>query len=536
VASLAAITPLLVYGSPAGDDFRFHFSLWLDAVQQWHEGVILPQWQHHAVWGYGQPTFLFYPPLSWLLGSALVFLFPLKMAPGSYLFLVFFLAGCSMFLFARDWVPPPHATLAAILYIASPYLLLCAYKRTAMGELLAAAIFPLVLRFALRLDKGPQAIVPLAFALAASWLSNLPAAVITTYSVALILLLLAVVGRTLALVLYGALATAGGLALSAFVLLPAMYEMPWIKVSFRPDFQTSASFMFDWGRHVSNGWFFAKVSVIALIEIGLALAGICFCWLRRRKSPAVWMIMTGLAVVSAIMLFPVAAFLYATLPELRHVQFAWRWLFVLSACGIFLLVTACRETRIRALFPAAVILVLVSGALAAGKVPWRSRLTAQEEHLLQTGTGLVAAEYLPVNAEPLPATGEVDAAARAKIDTPRAVFLSETGPFTATPASQIKIQEWSSRRKFLTIHNDSSGNMVLRVFYYPGWRAWVNNKPVLTAPQPETGQLMLPIPSGHNQVEVRFVRTPDRIAAAVISLVALFLAAGYATWIGRIKN
>ncbi|HUD99817.1 MAG TPA: hypothetical protein VMR62_09605, partial [Bryobacteraceae bacterium] len=71
VAALVATGPQLFLGNSCGHDFDFHLVSWLDAQQCWREGIVYPHWSPSANFGAGEPRFIFYPPLSWMLGAAL---------------------------------------------------------------------------------------------------------------------------------------------------------------------------------------------------------------------------------------------------------------------------------------------------------------------------------------------------------------------------------------------------------------------------------------------------------------------------------
>ena len=56
-----------------GHDFDFHLVSWFDAQQAGGTALFYPHWTPSANFGAGEPRFIFYPPLTWMLGAALGF-------------------------------------------------------------------------------------------------------------------------------------------------------------------------------------------------------------------------------------------------------------------------------------------------------------------------------------------------------------------------------------------------------------------------------------------------------------------------------
>src|SRR5215472_1102713 len=184
--ALIVVAPLIAHGCSCGHDFDFHLQSWLDAAAQMRHGTLDPAWTVTAAWNAGEPRFLFYPPLSWIFGAVLALTMPLSATPIVFTAVALLGSGIAMYLLARDYSSTAVALLAAAIYIASPYMLLTAFERTAYGELLAAVWIPLLLRASLREEPS---IAGLAVPTALLWLTNAPAAVIGIYTLMFIAVL-----------------------------------------------------------------------------------------------------------------------------------------------------------------------------------------------------------------------------------------------------------------------------------------------------------------------------------------------------------
>ena len=253
LAALLATLPLQLRGTSCGHDLSFHLLNWQEVATQWAHGTLRPFWAFHAAWNAGEPRFVFYPPLSWVLGALLGLVLPWGATPVAYTFVTLALCGLMMRALLRRFVPPSLAVAGACMYLANPYMLFVAYERSAYAELLAAAWMPLLLLVALQKQIKP---ISLAVVVALLWLTNAPAAVIGSYT----LLLLALVrlaqvvrhntpDRMTNLRSDATRLVAGyllGLALAGFFLVPALAQRSLVQLAMAmiPGMRPRDSFLF----------------------------------------------------------------------------------------------------------------------------------------------------------------------------------------------------------------------------------------------------------------------------------------------------
>ena len=522
-AALAVLVPFFFLGNASGHDFEFHLASWMDVASQWRAGILYPRWAALANWGFGEPRFIFYPPASWMLGAALSFVLPWAMVPGAVIWLALTIAGVAMFALAKEWVPTGDAMAAGVLFALNPYHLVMVYWRSDFAELLASALIPLAVLFAMRTATEPRrAFVPLALVTAGVWLCNAPAAVIATYMIALIVATAAAHERSAKPLICGGAALALGLALAAFYIVPAALEQSWVNIAetLSQGLKFPENFLFTRTADAEHTRFNFIVSWVAVEVIVVTFLAIFAAGRWRRGQPRLWWVVAALVAVSTILMLPVTSPLWAHLPELRYVQFPWRCLLVLDvpfALCLAAMLGRLSGTRRHAAWAVALAGLAITGFLLTRSNWWDPGGAADfyEEHF-STGAGYFGVdEYGPRGSD------HYDLDQNAPL-----VGLQRGEDAGAENGARPQVREWGPTRKEFAVNSPEPVTAALRLLNYPAWRVEVNGKPVLALSDPHTGQMLVSLPAGSSRVRVAFAATPDRRWGNMISAGAVAILLG----------
>ncbi|MGZ6263865.1 MAG: 6-pyruvoyl-tetrahydropterin synthase-related protein [Bdellovibrionota bacterium] len=515
LAAFAVLVPTFFLGIPSGHDFEFHLNSWMEVLSQWKLGILYPRWAALAHYGFGEPRFVFYPPTSWTLGAMLGIFLPWKIVPGVYEWVALTLSGCSMFLLGRRFLERRDAIFAAALYAANPYHIVIVYWRSAFAELLAGALLPLLLLYVLRSEEeGSKTILPLGLIVATAWLTNVPAAVMLTYSLVLLAVVVAVQRRSPQLIAIVSGALVLGFALSSFYLVPAAYEQKWVEIEqvLSPGVRPQDNFLFTFIGNADHDRFNLLISLLTTAQI-LLMATAGFLSRRwRSRVPQAWWALVGWGTASAAVMLSFSFLLYRILPEIRFVQLPLRWLLCLNVAFVLLLTMALRQWLPRALACVVVLAVLV-WVWHRVQPPWWDTPAdiAELQDNQQSDAGYEGTdEYVPTGAD----SYEI------KKDAHQVIFEGDG-------SSRINVSRWAPESRSFTARVSHSGKLVLKLFNYPAWKVEVNGHPVTTGTVEVTGQMVVPVETGENRVQITFTRTADRTIGGLISFGTGILVLGW---------
>jgi hypothetical protein len=568
-AAFIATTPDLIWGNSCGHDFDFHLASWIDAQAAWQHGLFYPHWATSPNWGAGEPRFVFYPPLTWMLGAAFGTILPWKGVQLAILCSFLALAGLATRSLARYLgLTEGPATLAGCAALFSGYSMFTAYERSAFGELAGGFWIPLLLLLILR-DRNPQAAafrrgfdgsaVLLALVMAGAWLSNAPLGVMASYLLAAVALIVAILRRSWAPILRATLTVALGLGLSAIYLVPAAIEQRWVQIRQAVD---------DPGLAIENSFLFARhadpnlelhdvellrVSIIAVIMFAIVFLALFVAW-RRDKLPkdrALWIPLALIPLAILSLQFPISLHIWNALPKLRFLQFPWRWLVVLEAPMAIFFAAAVWPTQrwIRNIVMASCTALFV-GTTAVSLIMFHQFCDADDRvsgmlTAYRTGQGFEGVdEYSPPRADnTLLTIGLPDACLSANATTVLAAASSDgtvpewdpaNGHCDATYSWIHPSGPFHPEHRRLTADTPHAGFLILHLRDYAAWQVRVNGRllafganPIITPlPHRDDGLMAVPVPKGHVELAIDWATTRDAIIGRWLSAISLILLAG----------
>ena len=533
--SLVIVSPFFWRGSATGHDFQFHASSWLDAAGQWKEGVIFPRWTEWANYGYGEPRFIFYPPFSWMLGAALGSLLPWNAVPAAFILLVESFAGISAYVLAKRVLSERAALFCIACYAANPYALVVIYIRSDFAELLADAFFPLLLLLTLQICELVETaaetssskpalhgtIAAFGAVFAAIWLSNAPAGVIASYSVAAVLGFAALARRSWKPLARGAAGLALGFGLTCFYLLPAAYEQRWVNITqaLSTGLLPSENFLFtviNNPEHTLFNWIASSLAVLMII-----LAGAAALAARGRNTIAgtaetkEWRIFLLLAALATLLMLRFSAPFWLLLPKLRFVQFPWRWMSILALPFAVFLASAMARKRWGWIWALTTLAILGStGAQLVQKGWWDTEDIPGLRRAIANGQGFEGTdEYDPVG----------DDHTNIPAKSPEVQVMDTDSMQGPVIKPVVHVDRWTPEEKEVSVSSRLPFFLGLRILNYPAWRVELNGAKITPLGGDDYDQMIVQVPGGESHIRVRFVRTWDRTVGGLLSLVSTLI-------------
>jgi hypothetical protein len=312
-------------------------------------------------------------------------------------------------------------------------------------------------------------------------------------------------------------------------LVPAVYEERWVNISqaLSSGLRPTENFLYTTiGDPEHNAFNWIASTVALLLTVLTAIAALLARGTSKHQddeTPArkLWRVTVLLGVAAVILMIPPSSILWGLLPELRFIQFPWRWMGILAVPYAFLGAAAIARTPRRWVWVSVVILAVAGTATyLVRKAWWDSDDIPALQDALASGQGFEGTdEYDPISDD------HTDLPAKA----PQVEVLPAKGAQPSLAKAEIRMVRWTAEERELRVTSPHAARLAVRLLDYPAWRVLVNGRPVKPQSRATTAQMILPLPAGTNRIELTFARTLDRTLGSLLSAVSL-LALTAAFW------
>lgn len=433
---------------------------------------------------YGYPLYLFYSPLTYYMGSILMFLGLSSIVATKYVYVFPLIFGPLVFYFAaRQRFPLFSSLIASILFTLYPYRGFDTYLRGSVAEAWAISFIPLIFAGVFLLQKknmwgGVFIALGLFLVITSHHLAGILALVLLgAYGVIFLRMSKSYWGYVIL-----------GVTMSSFYLIPMVVYLKHIRLTYlsvntTEIFQSLLPFSYVWDMGILK-----PVSYFSLVFI-LILIGSLFIIVKSKaneKKEYLFWVLAG--VILYLLMFETFEIVWRLLPFLGILQFGWRVQIVLSFIIPFLVAMMIFQTKkmtLRVMIGVAIILASLNFLPSFHPKEYSYFYEYHPEG--ECATLSHQDEYLP----------------KWVVDCP---LLSQV--FVTKTASQIAITQNNPVDVKAEITVPQRTDLIINKYYFPGWEVYLNGKRAKVEYLfSEYGVMRTDIGEGKNRVEVIYKKT-----------------------------
>ncbi len=348
--AVAAMVPAMVFGVPSNRDLANHFRFALPFYDALRSGNFYPSWLQDSNGGYGDASFMFYPPALYYLLALMRFLTRSWYVGTLATFTVIYAIGAvGVYLWAKTLFPRREAMWAGIFFSLMPYHLNQYYQATMFAEFAATSVLPFSFYFVEKVcqSRRTRDIAGLALSYALLLLTNLPLAVIGSLAIgAYALLRLPKTERVKTSILLSTGIVLGLLASSRFW-TTVIAEQAWIRAdNIAPDPSVDYRINFVLSTLSPDNLNIWWTNILLALTLAMLWPAITLAWsfkTRPELTPTKRVALLaplGLLALTLVMATPVSRFIWNHIRTLQQTQFPWRWLAVTSMVVPIIMVAA----------------------------------------------------------------------------------------------------------------------------------------------------------------------------------------------------
>lgn len=497
------------------------------------------RWVPDLGYGYGYPIFNFYGPFPYYVGGVTHLIGIDSLTSTKIMFGIgILLAGITMFYFSKKWFGVMGGLTSAVLYMYFPYHAVNIYVRGAVGEYYAYAFLPLIFLglFTLWEDsakKDHKKMLPslLLISLGVFFTSishNLSILMVLLLLIPFMLGILFFTKRKIHFATVVIFSLLLGLLLSAFYIFPAFLEKDLTNVSsqvggganFNDHFVCLKQYwgsQWGYGGSIKGcmdglsfelGKFNIGLVILSLIVLGFSI--------KRKKSgeqEKVVIAAFSLLLLAFLLTISASSSLWNLIPLMAYIQYPWRFI---NFIGLFLSFIAGylvyfaknwnKRVAIGLLFIVVILTISLNiGRFAPEKTTDHPASYYENKEYLQYEVSKISDEYLP-SGFGVPKT-------QSQVPTQKLILLKTAGKI------DLQVNKPTYQKYSYSIERD--GVFHANTAYFPGWKAYLNGKPV---PIVQTVDGMnISVPKGQGIFELKLVQTPIELLGDTFTVLAFLL-------------
>ena len=507
LACCAIMLPLPLLGIPDGYDTPQHLRF-VEAYQHaMGSGILVPPWADVDNYGFGSIGIRFYPPLAHYLMAAVQ-----TVANDWYdtiwitAFFWMILGGIGIYLWAREYLPPPHSAIAALIFATMPYHLMELYVYVLLAEFAAISVLPFCFLFATRIIRkgGPRDVLFFALSYSVLILTHLPSIIIGSLGLAIYCLFLLDWGKFWKTAANFAIAFGITLAATGFYLVRLVTELDWVKHNEAQFFSNS---IYDYRQYLfpmflsPDERFWKKMVLLVDVPVFLTflfllppVIALLLRAVRKQDDTGKRKLVTALSALGLFLIFILSypsVFVWDSVSLLQKVQFPFRFLSV--ACVV-----------------AAMGIAVAIPALQA-RFPYFKKAIGYAVFGLLFMTGLFTVTQVVIPSDPFPRekfrekieSMQTEAGCRCWWPTWADSRAFNDREPAAAGERKVTVEDWRDEARTVSVEPGLPTNLRLATFWYTYWRASVNGTVVDSGPD-EYGAIVVPLPAERSTVRVQF--------------------------------
>jgi hypothetical protein len=409
-----------------------------------------------------------------------------------------------MYFFARKLNGERAGLISGVLYQITSYHIFDLFSRGVVPELFAFIWFPLILLFIREIfsERKFSSIAFVSLAYAGLILTHLVSAFMFTFVMVGYGLYLSFIEKKKG-ILRMLCAMALGIGLSSIYLIPVIFERRFTHIELIKIYNYRDNFLFLYKNLLSRE-FYPTVHGIAIVEMAFLIFS--FLLIKRKLIKVDNIFFVLLLFVSLFLTTPVSSLIWGYMPEFSNLQFPWRWL-IFSGFSVSIIAGNLIGNFKGKVQKSAGILFIPLLIISLAMILQISFFKKGELDQWRLHPGLFAPfEYRPV-----------------WLNDPKAMLPAAEKIKIVKGEGAVDIIDWKSNQRVLSTKGNTPLTLKFSTFYYPGWEAEIDGLKSHILIEKDSGAMLVNIPAGLHVIELKFIDTPLRFYAKLISLGFCFM-------------